>query len=234
MNKKGKIVMTITIGIACFILIMIIFMQFKVVQETDATSIETMREEDLKTELANWKQKYEEVEQRYQEVQETLNKYKEETTSDKEAKENLQEELENLNLILGVTDVEGQGIVITLNETDKSTENINADDLMIIVNYLKDAGAEAISINEQRIVNLTDFAYVNSSFIKINSQRIVSPYVIKVIGNPDYLKSALLGTGGYAKELEAVGHEFTIDTPRKVEIPKYTGDMSVKYLEDSK
>ena len=223
--KKGKIVMTITIGIACFILVMIIFMQFKVVYETDITSVDTMREEDLQTELASWKAKYEEVEERYKEVEETLNKYKEETTSDKEAKENLEEELANLQLILGTTDVEGEGIIITLNET----KEITADNLMIIVNYLKDAGAEAISINEQRIVNSTDFAY--TSFIRINSKRIVSPYVIKVIGNPDYLKSALLGSGGYKEELEALGHEVNIETPRKVEIPKYSGEMSTKYIE---
>ena len=56
--KKGKITITITIGLACFVLVLIIFMQFKVVYQTDITSINTMREEDLKVELANWKSKY--------------------------------------------------------------------------------------------------------------------------------------------------------------------------------
>ena len=67
--KKGKITMTITIGIACFCLVLVMFMQFKIVNETDITSIENMKEAELRTELANWKSKYEEADQAYQETQ---------------------------------------------------------------------------------------------------------------------------------------------------------------------
>ena len=42
-TKKGKVTMTITIGIACFALALVMSMQFKIVNETDITSIETMR-----------------------------------------------------------------------------------------------------------------------------------------------------------------------------------------------
>ena len=66
--KKGKKTMIITIGIACFALACVMFMQFKIVNETDITLIETMREEELRAELANWKEKYQEVEQQYEEV----------------------------------------------------------------------------------------------------------------------------------------------------------------------
>ena len=59
MRKKGKIEMAIATGVACFVLVMAIFMQFKIVYQADLTSIETMREEDLQAELANWKSKYE-------------------------------------------------------------------------------------------------------------------------------------------------------------------------------
>lgn len=229
--KKGKIIMTITIGVACFILVMIIFMQFKVVQETDLTSIDTMRQADLQTELASWKAKYEEVKTKYEETKKTLKKYKEESTSDEKAKENLEEELEKLQMILGNTDVQGKGIIITLKEGENANEIINSDDLLILVNNLRDAGAEALSINDQRIINSTDFAFIRESFVKINGKRIVSPYVIKAIGNPDYLKSALIGTGGYQESLEALGQEVSIEEKNKVEIKKYDGEMSTKYIE---
>ena len=42
--KKGKVTMIFTIAIACFALTLVMFMQFKIVNETDITSIETMRE----------------------------------------------------------------------------------------------------------------------------------------------------------------------------------------------
>ena len=232
MRKKGKISLTITIGIACFVLVMIMFMQFKIVYETDISSIETMREEDLQAELAEWKKKYEETQAQYEEISTTLNKYKEESSSDTETKQNLEEELEKLNLMLGKTDVEGTGIVITLQDKENEEKVIDADELMIIVNYLKDAGAEAISINDQRIVNTTYFSYINNSFIRINSERVTSPYTIKVIGNPDYLKSALVGSGGYAEKITGWGQEITIEEERRVEIPKYNGDMTTEYIEE--
>ena len=61
MKNKGKMIMIITIGIMCVILTTVMFMQFKVVEETDITSIETMREAELRTEIASWKTKYEEM-----------------------------------------------------------------------------------------------------------------------------------------------------------------------------
>ena len=58
--KKGKGIMTITIGLICFVLAYVMFMQFKVVEETNITQIETMRESELTEKLASWKEKYEE------------------------------------------------------------------------------------------------------------------------------------------------------------------------------
>ena len=66
--KKGKVTMIITIGIACFALTLVMTMQFKIVNETDITSIENMREAELRSELANWKLKYEETNQKYEET----------------------------------------------------------------------------------------------------------------------------------------------------------------------
>ena len=79
--KKGKIVMTITIGLVCFVLALVMSMQFKVVRETDITSIENMRETELRTELANWKSKYEETNQKYEETISKIDEYKKTTES---------------------------------------------------------------------------------------------------------------------------------------------------------
>lgn len=231
--KKGKISIIVTAGIACFILVMIMFMQFKIVYETDISSIETMREEDLKQELANWKAKYEETEQKYQETEQTLNKYKEQSSSDSQTKQNLEDELANLNLMLGKTDVEGQGVIITLQDDENSDQEISADELMIIVNYLRDAGAEAISINNQRVINNTYITMINNSFIKVNSQRVTSPYEIKAIGNSEYLKSSLVGKGGYAETITSLGQKIKIEEKKKITIPKYNEEITTKYIEEN-
>ena len=58
---KGKIVLTISVGFTALILSAVIFTQFKTVEQTDITAIETMRETELRTELSTWKTKYDEI-----------------------------------------------------------------------------------------------------------------------------------------------------------------------------
>lgn len=233
--KKGKLTMTITIAIACFALAFVMSMQFKIVNQTDITEIENMRETELRTELANWKAKYEETEAKYEETQTKIEEYKKTKQSNDEAGKLVDTELEQVNMTLGKTDVQGEGIEIILREPgNEEISKINADDLLVIVNALKLAGAEAISINEERIINMTDIANINGtydSFIKVNGQRILAPYVIKAIGNQTYLESALLGNGGYVDELKKIGHDVSIEKVNKLEILKYNDEMKIKYME---
>lgn len=236
--KKGKITVVITIAIACFALVTVMFMQFKVVNETDITSIETMREEELRTELANWKEKYKEADEQYQEKTAKLQEYKDKEESNTETSQLVQKELEQTNMYLGKTDVEGQGITIKIQDVDKQNTNqeenvdpLSAEDLLVIVDYLKLAGAEAISINGQRIINMSDIVDVGSnSIIFVNQQRILAPYEIRAIGDSTKLESTLLGNGGYVEELKNYGFDIDI-TKGKVSIPKYSKDITHKYIQ---
>ena len=231
--KKGKKTMIVTIGLACFALACVMFMQFKIVNETDITSIETMREEELREELANWKEKYEEVEQQYAEVEDKIDEYKAKKESDIETSVLLKDELEQTNTLLGKTDIEGEGIEVTINETTNSDfAVIKASNLISIVNDLKNAGAEAISINEERILTMSDIVDINETFIKVNGQRVLAPYVIKAVGNKSHLESALLGNGGYAEQLRGIGHDVKITALDKVLIKKYNGEITYKYISD--
>lgn len=231
--KKGKITMTITIGLACFVLIAVMFMQFKIIGLTDVTNIETMREEELRTQLANWKTQYEEVNQKYEETQKTIKEYQEKKQSNEETTELLQQELDQINMILGKTDVQGQGVIITINKVEsEDVPAISAIDLQLIVNSLKNAGAEAISINNERIINTTDIVDIANLYIKINAQRILAPYEIKAIGDQTYLESGLLGNGGIVDELRSVGEDIKIEKSNKVVITKYTGEIKSKYMEE--
>lgn len=230
--KKGKITVVIAISIACFALCTVMFMQFKIVRQTDITSIENMREQELRTELANWKQKYKEAEEQYHEKGEKLKEYKNKEQSNAETAELIKEEQKRIEMYLGLTDVEGEGITITLRDSQEEGP-ITADDLLIIVDYLRSAGAEAISINGQRIINMSEIVYVNNTVIYVNQQRILAPYVIKAIGNQTYLESALLGNGGYVDQLQKYGYEVTIEksTPnKKITIDKYNKNIMSKYI----
>lgn len=229
--KKGKITVVITIAIACFALMTIMFMQFKVVNETDITSIETMREEELRTELANWKEKYNEAEEQYEEKNAKIEEYKQNEQSTEESSKLVEQELEQVKQYLGKTDVQGQGITVTLYNKSSENYSITAEDLLVIVDYLKSAGAEAISINGERIINTSDIVYVNNSIIYVNQQRILAPYVINAIGNSAYLESTLIGNGGYVDELRKLGFTVEIEKSDKVKVPKYNKEITYKYMQ---
>ena len=201
--KKGKITVCITIAIACFALAIVMSMQFKVVKETDITSIETMREEELRTELANWKKMYKEAQEQYDEKSAKLAEYKEKEQSTEESSKLVEKELEQTKMYLGKTDVEGQGITIKIQENTNQNNNseeesvtpISAEDLLVIVDYLKLAGAEAISINDQRLVSTSSIT-CDGNVISVNGEKISSPFIIKAIGNASFMNSALSRPGG--------------------------------------
>ena len=231
--KKGKITMIITAGIVCFILVLVMTMQFKIVNEADVISIENMRKSDLSTELANWKTRYDEVNQQYEDTVNKIEEYKNNKESNEETSNLMDSELEQISMSLGKTDVEGQGIIITINETNnEEVEDITADDLLVIVNALKLAGAEAISINDQRIINMSDIVYIDAaSVIRVNGERILAPYKIKAIGDSNYLESSLIGNGGAVDEMKKKGQDVTIEKENRVTIYKYNGEITTKYME---
>ncbi len=233
--KKGKLIMTITIAIACFALVLVMTMQFKIVNETDITSIENMREAELQTELASWKTKYEEAEEQYQETIAKIAEYQKTKESNEETSKVMEKELEQANMSLGKTDVEGKGIAVTLQDTnDEDVEKISASNLFLIVNSLKLAGAEAISINEQRIINMSDIVDIDteySSFIKVNGQRILGPYEIKAIGDQTYMESSLIGNGGVVDTMKKTGQDIKINKINNIKILKYEDVIKTKYIE---
>ena len=229
--KKGKVTVVITIAIACFALVTIMFMQFKIINQTDITSIEAMTEQELRMELATWRQKYEQAQQIYQDNFEKLQEYKENVKSDAESSKLIENELQQINKYLGKTDVQGEGIIIKLKDTtDEDVIPITSEDLLFIVDYLRIAGAEAISINNERIVNMSDIVYVNNTIIYVNQQRILAPYEIKAIGNPTYLESTLIGNGGYIDILRNSGFEVDITKSNKVTINKYEKEIGHRYI----
>ena len=246
--SKEKIVMSITVGIACFALMLVMFMQFKVVKQTDLTSIENMREEELRTELSEYRKKYSEIQEKYEETMNKIAEYQTEKESDEKTAKLLQSELDELSTYLGMTDVQGEGITIILTDNggkelneSRSKElitSISSLDLLRVIRDLFAAGAEAVSINDQRIIGTSDIFLIGSSntpFIQVNSQRITSPYIIKAIGDKSYLESAVNIKSSMVQVLKEEGHSVEIQTSgnnKQIVIKAYTGTISTKYMKD--
>ena len=173
--KKGEVILAVTIGLVCFVLACVMFMQFKTVEETNITEIETLTEAELREKLASWRTRY---------------------------------------------------------EDKPDVQEIEARDLLLLINELRLAGAEAISINDQRIINMSDIVDIDmadgASFILVNKKkRIVSPYVIKAIGDQKYLESALTTkTVGFMDQYIDVA---TLEKQNNIRIEKYSYDIDIQY-----
>ena len=133
---------------------------------------------------------------------------------------------ERLELLAGTTPVEGAGIEIVLDDSTipkKANENpnlyiIHDEDLLRVLNELRAAGAEAISLNDQRIVAMSEVRCAGPT-VSVNNVRSAPPYVIKAIGAPKTLTSALRLRGGVVETFEFWGIQVKIKSQDKVHIP---------------
>ena len=241
MNKKQ---ISITLGIMCFILTMSIIVQIKTMNNASATVGQTLTENGLRDEVLKWKEKYDSVYSQLGQAENRLEKVRNIATQDSSTSSAKQEELKNNNILLGLTDVTGPGMEIILKDNtnissellstqilDMSKLVVHNTDLTAIVNMLRHANAEAISINDVRIINTTDIVEVGNTLIMVGGQRLSSPYVVKAIGNQAYLSSILsLKNSGFIDKYNNSGKTVTLVANKKVEILKYNGETEIKYI----
>lgn len=227
---KGKTTMTLIIGLICLILTAVMFMQFKTISKIDVTALENMKEPELKSEIASWKTKYEEVLKKKEDTNLKIEEYRENITNNQKTSELLTNDLNQLTGLIGLRDVTGSGVVITLE--DNEYIKINPTNLLELINELKLSGAEAISINDERIVYNSYVVSPNSTFVQVNGVRLVSPYVVKAIGDPTYLESGLSKKQyGYIDSKKAEGISVKLERQDNITINKYNGDLEFKYAE---
>lgn len=140
--------------------------------------------------------------------------------------------------LLGLTDVTGQGLIIYLDENreidSSQVANINGylvheEDLLYIINELFNAGADAVSINDERIVSTTSIL-CDGNIIRINGKMIGVPLTIKAIGYPERMDYALNRPGGYLDLMANDGVKIAVEKSEKIDIPKFNGVYSNDYL----
>lgn len=231
--KLNNLAVSIVMFIVCVSFVSVMLMQFKTVEETDITDIENMREAELRKSLAEWKSKYEETSSSLEKTNQKIAEYQEKMEKNEATSELIDKELEQSNLAVGKTNVTGEGVMVTLN--DGKEENISAWDLIYLVNELRYAGAEAISINDIRIVSSTEIVdLADYTYISVDGNRLQAPYVVKAIGNQTYLSSILnLKDSGYVdlyKNAADSDKQVSMETSKKIQIPKYNAEMTYKYM----
>lgn len=231
---KGKATMIVTIGAMVALLTYVMLMQFRTIESTDIEELELMRETELRTELASWKTKYEETSEKLEETNIKILEYNDRILNNQEAFELLEKEENNANMLLGRTDVIGNGVVVTLKDNEYA--QITSSDIYTLINELNLAGAEAISVNGERITSMTDIKDIAEGFIVIGGRKVRSPYVIKAIGDQTYLESALtLKDYGYMDLIMKSENKTAVLVKQEnIVIEKTLQDLVFKYAEEVK
>ena len=235
MNKKG---VAITLGVMCALLTSGIIIQVNTINNNSITTNTSRRtaNSELKDEVVRWKERYEKSYNELQETELELENIREIATKDNNEYTETEQKLKNANALLGLTEVTGEGIVITVedsatatvNDDNLSNELVHNTDIIELVNELKNTGAEAISVNGQRIISTS---YINcvGSVITVNGEKVNSPFVISAIGNRASL-SGITRPGSYIELMQEDGISVKVEKLSSVVIPKYKKIQTSKYM----
>ena len=222
----GKTTGYVSIMLVALILGMMLAVQFRVVNRAPV-GISTDRAQEVVDEL---KQIDRERESLYKEISDLNYKLEQVNQGKNQAIMALKSELEKTRMSAGLITVTGPGLEVVLDNPDKGDGSrqspgvfiIYAEDLLKVVNELWGGGAEAISINNQRIVATTEIRLA-APFININTQRVVPPYQVLAIGSPETLANALEMPGGLGEYLRDLGIEITVEEHQELTVPAFSG-----------
>ncbi len=147
----------------------------------------------------------------------------------------LNQELQAAKEFACLTDVEGPGVVVTLRDSQKPVTEyvqdqiIHDGDVLRVVNELWNAGANAISVNNNRVAPTTAIRCVGSTIL-VNNTPVASPIAVRAIGDPATLLGALNLPGGVLSEIRSTDPAMVqIDTVSEMTISAFTGSTQMKF-----
>jgi uncharacterized protein YlxW (UPF0749 family) len=218
--KQGRA----SIALVCMVLGFMLAVQFRSTQDMKA-SLPYQRVEELSARLLQ-------TEKQRNALQEEVETLKNSDEHSLKAVQAVQE----LRMRSGVTILEGPGVIVSIDDSkiaSKAGENqnlyiIHDDDLLRVINELRAAGTEALSINGQRILATSEIRCAGPT-LSVNNVRSAPPYEIRAIGDPQTLENALRMRGGVAETLKVWGIQLDIKASDNLQIPAYKGPVQFKY-----
>lgn len=230
MQKHGA---QLSIAIVCIVLGLLISMQFRTAQDY-YSGARVERAEDLSLKLNTVTQERDVLAQEVVSLREKLGN----VPSGSPDVSGLQQELKKAQMIAGLAPVQGPGVVVTLDDSlrsPKAGENpnnllVHDTDILMVVNELKASGAEAIDVNGERVIAMSEIRCAGTTIL-VNSNKIGAPFIITAIGDPDKLESGLTLKGGYMESIKLYGLQSQIKKADSLLVPAYTGMF--KFVEGS-
>ena len=236
-KSSGRLAITI---VSLFLGI-ILAIQFKTVSKSLGEGVlPTQRAQQLALELKKAQEARDSAIKALDEAESKIKQYEKGEADNNIYAENLYKDLEKYRILAGYVDLEGPGVTLEIQDPPADVqfgiEYSIADDLELIlqiISVLNAAEAEAISINDQRYTAFTEIEKAGNYGIEINGVSIDSPIVIKAIGDPSTLESALALKRGIVWTLEQYDYIVHLTQEKNIQIPKYRKLIEFTYAQPS-
>ena len=235
---KSKYRGAVIVGVLTFAIGIIIAIQISTTGgEAQGALVPLAKVKSYEAELSKVNAEKEDALAELEDVQARLKKLQESESNENDYVRSLIDEKEKYQVQAGLTDVKGEGLAITIKDppatgseaNEISTITYNCELLLSLVNKLKEAGAEAISINDERIVQTTEISLAGGN-VNINGNATAPPYTVKAIGPADIMKSAITIRMGIVDQMTGdFNLVVKISSRDKLKIEKYNGVVSLDY-----
>ena len=145
-------------------------------------------------------------------------------------------ELDRTRMLAGLTALHGPGVIVTIADSrrplrageDPNLVLIHYSDVHAVVAALFTAGAEAVAVNDERLVGTTGISCVGTTIL-CNARRLAPPYRITAIGDPQGLRAAMLARGGVLDQLRAFDFPVMVTVAGDLRVPAYVGGFEHRY-----
>lgn len=233
-----KFLSQLIIGLIFLMFGFMIVIQMKSVSIKNAVNVEGNNQNpEILLENEQLKKEREELTQKVKELSDKAAEY-EATAAEQGQNKTLVDELQKTRLRAGLTDVKGEGIIVYITPKTNHFGTVNPGypiedfDLLAIVNELYAGGAEAVSINDIRLINTTGIRTAGNAILIGNTK--ISPrdqVVIKAIGNQTVLEGVMKFQGTISNNL-MLNCDVTYDKKDEIVINKSNTVVEFKYIEE--
>lgn len=185
------------------------------VRETQSQGLEDLREDELVRILDDVDQNGNRLDSQIRELERSRDELTAARGDDKAVEDAARERLDTLGILSGTVAAVGPGVVITI---DDPNEKVGAVAVLDAVQELRDAGAEAIAVGDERVIASTWFADRNGELV-VSGRPVDRPLRIAAIGDPGTMASALAIPGGVSESVRRLGGETAVERRSRVRVP---------------
>ncbi|TYQ15528.1 UNVERIFIED_CONTAM: uncharacterized protein YlxW (UPF0749 family) [Acetivibrio alkalicellulosi] len=225
-----KFARNISITFICLILGTMLSWQYRSINNNRVDTAYSERLDVLREELIVEKRNSYNLRVRNEEIEKQVSEYLSLISESEVREKSILREIERAQIIAGLIDVKGDGVFITFNYQSGRLRNPETDFLRLI-NELRASEAQAISINGERVLAMTEIKCLdpegNQSKWMINGREFSPPFTIQAIADPEKLDESLNMIGGIVQVLRSSGYHITIEKKEDILIPKVRDDGSV-------